>query len=333
MLNKKKPFVSVCIPLFQTEMFLAQCLKSVLLQDFDDFEVIIVSDASDGKDGKGYKAKKIIRQTEKWTKKERKKNGLAPIELRFIEHHENRGLLEVRRTLVFEAHGKYIAMVDSDDELEPGALKAFYKYSDDIDIIHGTSIAGTISENDTFVPSNLNRYGKIFYGKINSDELFRHWFINSRFSSTSWGKLIKKEIFEKAFTYIPYTECNMAEDVLLFFFITQNSKTYLGIQDKVYRYRINSGMSSNRKIDSLKQWKMICSTAGVFTILSNNIEQLKQDEIEKLKDMTCFYLSNNIKQLREAVTPELREEARKILCEYWGENFVTRIENTMGNLI
>ena len=32
--------ISVCIPVFETEMYLAQCLRSVLMQDFNDFEVI-----------------------------------------------------------------------------------------------------------------------------------------------------------------------------------------------------------------------------------------------------------------------------------------------------
>ena len=214
-MGKKAPFVSVCIPLFQTELFLAQCMKSVLLQDFDDFEVVIVSDASDGKDSKGHSAKKIIRQTEKWAKKERTLRGLRPVDISFIQHSENRGLIETRRTLVYEARGLYITMLDSDDELEEGALKAFYKYADNIDIVHGTSTAGTISEDDTFIPSSINRYGQILYDKINGHDIFRHWLINSDFTANSWGKLIKREIFEKAFSYIPYTECNMAEDVLL----------------------------------------------------------------------------------------------------------------------
>ena len=53
------PLISVCIPLFETEMFLAQCLESVLLQDYDDFEVVIVSDASNGKDATSRKSATI----------------------------------------------------------------------------------------------------------------------------------------------------------------------------------------------------------------------------------------------------------------------------------
>ena len=126
----------------------------------------------------------------------------------------------------------------------------------------------------------------------------------------------------------------MADDVLLFFFISQYAKTYKGIEAKVYRYRVNSGMSSGRKIDSLHRWKMICSTASVFTIISQWIKEnqneglyIKPDEFEKIKAMTRFYLKNNIQQMNETVIPELRFKAREMLCEYWGSDFVKKMEN------
>jgi len=42
MLRRKKsqPLISVCIPVFETECFLAQCLRSVYTQDFDSFDII-----------------------------------------------------------------------------------------------------------------------------------------------------------------------------------------------------------------------------------------------------------------------------------------------------
>lgn len=328
-MKSKNPVISVCIPLFETEMFLAQCLESVLLQDYDDFEVIIVNDASYEKDEHGHKAKKIVCIAEKSARKQRKERGLQPVEIRYIEHHENRGLIEVRRTLVHESKGSYITMLDSDDVMEAGALKAFAANLGP-DIIHGTSTAGTFSEDGSFIPSKLNRYGAIFYGRIEGREIFRRWLINNEYTSNTWGKLIKRELFESAYENIPYTECNMAEDVLLFFFISQHAQSYLGIKNKVYRYRINTGMSSARKIDSLTRWKMICSTAGVFTILSSCTENLQPDEVEKLRSLTRYYLANNIKQMQEAVIPELQPQARKLLCDYWGESFVNRVEEAMS---
>ncbi len=327
-MKNKNPLISVCIPLFETEIFLMQCLESVLLQDYDDFEIVIVNDASNGKDTQGHSAKKIINIAEKKARKQRKELGLKTVDIRCVEHHENRGLIEVRRTLVHEAKGTYITMLDSDDVMEAGALKAFAGNLGP-DIIHGTSTAGSFSEDGTFTPSKINRYGEIFYGTIEGHEIFRRWLINSEFTANTWGKLIKRDLFQTAFENIPYTECNMAEDVLLFFFISQNAKSYLGIKDKVCRYRINTGMSSARKIDSLNSWKMICSTAGVFTILSTCIENLLPDEIETIRGLTRHYLANNIKQMHETVLPELLPEARRMLCEYWGESFVDRMEESM----
>ncbi len=330
----EQPLISVCIPLYETEVFLADCLRSVMLQDFDSFEVVIVSDDSRGRDQKGRKAKKIIKVCEKKCNKERKSRGLLPVQVRFIEHHENRGLIEVRRTLCYEARGLYMTQLDSDDQMEEGALKALYQTAKEsgADIVHGTSMAGVFGEDGTFTPSKENRYGNIFYGKVEGRNVFHKWLIDGIFTANTWGKLIKRELWQRAYENIPYTECNMADDLLLFFFLAQYATSYVGIENEVYRYRVNTGMSSRRRIDNLKKWKMICSTASVFTVLSTWISQnpdaLQEDEILNIRKRTSYYLKNNLLQLREAVVPELQEEAHQMLCDYWGESFVSKVEKT-----
>lgn len=334
-MKKSQPLISVCIPLFDTEPFLAQCLRSVSRQDFSDFEVVVVSDASRGKDEKGRAAKKIVKLAQKECDRLRKAKNLPPVPFRFVEHRENRGLIEVRRTLAYEAGGFYMTQLDSDDQMEEGALTALYAAATEnnasFDIVHGTSSAGAFDKDGNFLPAKENRYGKIFYGEIFDRELFRSWLIDGKFTANTWGKLIKRDLWLRAYENIPYTECNMADDVLLFFFLAQYAKSYRGIEAKVYRYRVNSGMSSARKIDNLHKWKMICSTASVFTVISQWIEensgsQILPDEIERIRVMTRYYLANNIKQMRETVIPELQKEARAMLCEYWGAGFVEKIE-------
>ena len=350
---KNVPLISVCIPVFETEPLLEACLESVITQDFDSFEVVIVSDASRGKDEKGRSAKKIVRAMQKKCNALRKAACKPSVELRFIEHSENRGLIEVRRTLCHEARGFYTTQLDSDDIMESGALSALYAASEEgtLDIIHGTSTSGYFDAEGNFAPTAENRYGKIFYGEIKGRDIFRRWLMNGDFTANTWGKLIKRELWTRAFENIPYTECNMADDVLLFFFIAQYAKSYKGIEAKVYRYRVNSGMSSGRKIDSLHRWKMICSTASVFTILSQWCKEheidsrvkpendtfcklegdtfVYPDEINHLRLMTRYYLENNIKQMKETVIPELQPAARQMLCDYWGESFVVTMERAM----
>lgn len=323
------PLISVCIPVYDTEPLLAQCLRSVIAQDFPDFEVVLVSDASRGKDEKGRTAKKIVKIMQKECDKSRSLRGLPKVPFRFLEHKENRGLIEVRRSLCYEARGFYMTQLDSDDEMAEGALTALYETASQsgADIVHGTSTAGYFDEQGIFTPIKENRYGKIFYGKIEGRDVFRRWLMNGDFTANTWGKLIKRDLWVRAYENIPYTECNMADDVLLFFFLAQYAKSYIGIEAKVYRYRVNTGMSSQRKIDTIQKWKMICSTASVFTIISQCVEEFCQpDEIEKIRGMTRYYLDNNIKQMREVVVPELKEKARALLCDYWGTGFVEKME-------
>ena len=333
------PYISVCIPLYRTEPYLAQCLRSVLLQDFSDFEVVIVSDASDGKDGQGWAAKKIIKTVQKECSRARKKQGLKPVELRFVEHQQNRGLFEVRRTLVYEAKGIYITQCDSDDALEPGALKAFYSALQGgtaYDIVHGSSRAGSFDSDGSFIPAQNNVYASIFYGELKNRDIYRGWLLENKCSANTWGKLIKRELYLTAYDQVSYTECNLAEDVLHFFFISQFASSYLGIPEKVYRYRVNSGMTGAYKITDLGKWKMSCSAASVFGVISTWLDEQEkkksafapaEDELLCLKKLACGYVENNLSILKDNVTPELQKDAYDMLCDYWGRDFVEIVEN------
>ncbi len=332
--------ISVCIPVYQTEPFLEQCLESVLLEQFNNFEVIVVSDASKGKDSKGRAAKKIVKVVQKECNRRRKAEGLSKVNVCFIEHEENRGLVEVRRTLAYAAQGLYITQVDSDDQLEKGALAAMYaatrsaEHGENFyDIVHGTSVAGTFADDGSFVPSAENRYGRIFYGSLFDHQIFNSHFIGKSFSSNTWGKLIKRELYLKAYENIPYTRCNLGEDLLLIFFISLFAKSYIGIKDKVYRYRVNTGMTSRTMIDNLERWEMMCSVSGVFTVisqwLSENKTAITPEETREIQNITIRYLGNNIMSLRNVVAPEIQPQARQILNDYWGEEFVEEVENLL----
>ena len=338
--TRTEPLISVCIPVYETEPFLAKCLCSVFAQDFSSFEIIVVNDDSKGKDSDGRNSKKIVRQIEKEGNKNRKANGLSPVKLIFEEHHQNRGILEVRRTLAFNASGEYIVFLDSDDELEPNALSILWNCvsqngEQPFDIVHSTFVSGYYDETEKFIPLEHTKCGSIYYDKLTGHDIFSRW-INGDISGNVCGKIIRRNLINLAFDNISYTECNMADDLLLFFFISQYAKSYKGIEAKVYRYRVNSGMSSGRKIDSLHRWKMICTTASVFTILSQWCKEheadINSDEVNHLRLMTRYYLENNIKQMRETVIPELQPAAREMLCDYWGESFVEKMEKMENRL-
>lgn len=319
--------------MYGTEPFLAQCLHSVFLQNFDSFEVIVLSDASRGKDEKGRNGKKITKSVYKECRKIRKERKLPDVSIRFIEHRENMGLVEVRRSLLYYAQGKYISYIDSDDLLEPGALKSLFDAAEkfDADIVQGRSTAGVFRSDGLFIPAKKNLYANITIGTISGYDIIKTFLNAGELSGVLWAKLFQKSLLEKAFEQIPHIECNMTEDFLLFFFISYYAKKYAGIDSPVYRYRVLSGMSSSRKIDSIKKIRMVCSTASVFAVIfeSNELKALEENEINCVRRFSSFYLSDNIRQLRETVIPELRQEARAMLCEYWGSGFVEKVEKVL----
>ena len=335
MKNSPAPFISVCLPVYETEPLLAQCLSSVFLQDFDSFEVIVVSDASRFHDEAGRSAKKIVKQVHKDCEKIRRKRNLSPVSVTFIEHRENMGLVEVRRSLLYYAKGKYISYVDSDDVMAEGALKAFFEVAQahDSDIIQGRSIAGFFRPDGSFVPKKKNMYSIITIGEISGEPIIKSWLAGGKVAGVLWAKAMKRSILERAFESIPHIECNMTEDFLIFFFTSFYAQKYVGIDKLVYYYRAASGMSSARKIDSIRKLRMVCSSASVFTVISESeeLKSLSETELGYIRRFSTKHLMDNILQLRRSVIPELQEKAHAMLCEYWGAGFVEKVEKIMDS--
>ncbi|WP_298498875.1 glycosyltransferase family 2 protein [uncultured Algibacter sp.] len=90
-----KPFFSVIIPLYNKEKFIEATLKSVLNQNFKNFEVIIVDDGSSDS------SFKVVSQI-----KDSKTS---------IFKQENKGVSFARNLGIEKAKGKYIALLDADD--------------------------------------------------------------------------------------------------------------------------------------------------------------------------------------------------------------------------
>jgi glycosyltransferase involved in cell wall biosynthesis len=96
------PRVSVVIPLYQTERYIAETLASVLAQTFDDFEVLVIDDGSRDR------GPDIARAT-----------GDSRVR---VVSQINRGLAGARNTGIREARGAYIALLDADDRWHPEKL-------------------------------------------------------------------------------------------------------------------------------------------------------------------------------------------------------------------
>ena len=191
------PFISICIPLYNSENYIEKAILSVLNQSFQDFEIIIVNDFSN------YNTEKII-----------KKIQLEDERIKIINHNTNYGTYHSRVEAVLNSKGKYILFLDSDDMFLDGNLFKelfIFNKNNNYDIIEFLVYWKNEGENKIYYPKshrlnhNHNYTKKIIY----QPELSEIIFYKPRTKSYTdiicrplWNKICKREIQLKAINYI-----------------------------------------------------------------------------------------------------------------------------------
>lgn len=101
MSNPSLPLVSVIVPVFNGERFLAAALHSILAQDYENFEIIVVDDGSvDNSANIAQSLKKV----------------------HYI-YQSNQGVSTARNVGIASSHGEFIAFLDQDDLWTPNKLR------------------------------------------------------------------------------------------------------------------------------------------------------------------------------------------------------------------
>ena len=113
--KSEHPKVSVIIPVFKVERYLAECLNSVINQTLEDIEIIIVDEGLEDR------CREII-------------DFYEQNDPRIVAPHQNNGGYGASCNLGFQlARGEYIAIVESDDYIEPEMYEEMYEYAKQLD--------------------------------------------------------------------------------------------------------------------------------------------------------------------------------------------------------
>lgn len=110
--KRKRPqnLVSVCVTVFNYARYLGSCLDSVTAQTHPDLEVIIVDDCS--------KLDDSLAVAVRWAME----NHPRFVRVRVLSHDRNQGPAEARNTAFANATGKYVFIIDADNEIYPRAI-------------------------------------------------------------------------------------------------------------------------------------------------------------------------------------------------------------------
>lgn len=162
--------LSIIIPVYNNHNTLGRCIKSVLAQNINDCEIIIVDDGST--DNSGLLA-------DEWAKKDKRIT---------VIHKSNGGLSDARNRGLEIVKADYITFIDSDDELEPDTLKPLmdilYNHTE-YDILE-YSVLQRVGHSDECY---MNLGNKVYYKAID-------WLAENGCSHCwMWNKIFKKELF------------------------------------------------------------------------------------------------------------------------------------------
>lgn len=163
------PKVSVIVPIYNVEIYLARCLDSLINQTLEDIEIICVNDGSTDN------STQIL---EDYAKKDNRIKIITQV---------NSGLSEARNTGVRNSSGDYIGFVDSDDYVDSDYFEKLYIAASDNNA--DIACAGIIREG--------KKYKKVFleYKSIETANSFKGKceLVNGVNHSYAWDKIYKRE--------------------------------------------------------------------------------------------------------------------------------------------
>ena len=260
MCNKR---LSIIIPFYNVEQYIAQCLESVYEQDFpeEEYEVICVDDCSPD-------------------------NSLSIVE-RYAKEHSNlvivrnkinRKLGGARNAGMEVAKGSYIWFIDSDDFIEKDCLSKLLNIAEknDLDVLHFNY---SNFPNDC-LPNRRPQETDIMTGV---DTFFSQEFIWFHDLVTAWRKLYKRQFLIEY--EIQFAEHIMFEDNDYAIEVFANARKTKHISDVVYRYRENQ--------QSITRVKYTSQHISYWLDLAKRLVRLHNKFKEEQKDVRFFPLIEN----------------------------------------
>ena len=235
------PEISVIMPVYNAELYLDDSIKSVLSQDFENFEFIIINDGS---------SDHTCSIVEKYMQKDSRIHLIT---------RKNKGLIYSLNEGISRARGKFIARIDSDDICLKNRFEfqlAFMK-KQSLDICGGHFIM--INENNKILDSRLTT--------INHEICFLSLFFKVPFPHSA--EMIRKGFLDKHELRYGQSIVNCAEDLDLWIRMFNKGAKFGNVDEFIIQYRVlKNSLSRINNIFIKNETKILLDTFS-----KNNIQK------------------------------------------------------------
>ncbi len=291
---------SVLIPVYNAENYLDGCLRSVLDQTEQDFEIVLCDDGSS--DGSLAICQEYMGKYS---------------HIRVIINQENIGLLLTRRRLFAAAAGEYVLCVDADDLLESNALSAL---KDAIIKTHADMIvfnAVCIHEDQTvdrFVPSLQPNQ---LYKELGKTACYEAFF-QTKYLNSLWTKAVKRQLIDVSTDYEPWKTLSVGEDRFQSFPLFDKAASIYYINQTLYRYyKRRNSITTSKKPRFYEMRKMLWEREDRYLLAWH----LRREAVETVYRNRCNEIINYAKSLAvEVPYSAFRKKINQIISDLYFHN-------------
>jgi len=248
--QEQSGLISVIVPIYNNEIYLRECLDSILAQTFANWEAVLIDDGSTDNTGK------IV-------------DEYAEKDSRFIViHKQNGGVLSARKAGLENSKGEFVANLDHDDTYHPQFLEKMYSK------ITETNADFVWCKNQLDDdPFDINYHVTDYKWNENKSKNIEIMLTPGQgVSWITWDKLIKREIYAKV--RFPNVNIIYAEDPTQMLQVAYNSNSAAFISEKLYFHKKGGASTSPKPIS------VVHAVVCIDEILKNLFNEIVPETIK-----------------------------------------------------
>ena len=267
---------SVIVPMYNASKSIRLCLESILRQNFDDYEVIIINDGSTDD------SESICRDVT---------NGHDNV---FLYTFENGGVGKARRRGIQRARGDFLIFVDIDDFISPDLLKTLsgiIRLHDDVEVIryHANLINDDECKDHQRYNSDVNlNIPMTGFGAL------RAWTNLGKKYALYWLFAFKRELFDRV---TPMPELRCYEDVAYIPLLIASANMVISTDYVGYNYVCDTSgsLTNSQNIDKQRTraydfyYAYVHATKGICNVPNVNVDDMVFFTVDYRRRLASYF--------------------------------------------